>query len=98
MIYLFKNRDDSMNKKKVSKNVKRRLTLLGPIFIGVFIVIEKDVVIGVRKETQRQSDRDKDRDIEVRKETQRQSDRDRDRDRDRKRDMDRDMERGRDWD
>lgn len=27
-----------MNKKKVSKNVKRRLTLLGPIFIGVFIV------------------------------------------------------------
>ena len=38
MIYLFKNRGDSMNKKKVSKNVKRRLTLLGPIFIGVFIV------------------------------------------------------------
>lgn len=27
-----------MNKKKVSKNVKRRLTLLGPIFIGVFII------------------------------------------------------------
>ena len=27
-----------MNKKKVSKNVKRRLTLLGPVFIGVFIV------------------------------------------------------------
>lgn len=38
MIYLFKNRGDSMNKKKVSKKVKRRLTLLGPIFIGVFIV------------------------------------------------------------
>ena len=38
MIYLLKNRGDSVNKKKVSKNVKRRLTLLGPIFIGVFIV------------------------------------------------------------
>lgn len=38
MIYLLKNRGDSMSKKKVSKNVKRRLTLLGPIFIGVFIV------------------------------------------------------------
>lgn len=38
MIYLLKNRGDSVNKKKVSKNVKRRLTLLGPVFIGVFIV------------------------------------------------------------
>lgn len=28
----------SMGKKKVSKNVKRRLTLLGPIFIGIFVI------------------------------------------------------------
>lgn len=27
-----------MNKKRVSKTVKRRLTLLGPIFIGVFVI------------------------------------------------------------
>lgn len=29
---------NSMNKKRVSKTVKRRLTLLGPIFIGVFVI------------------------------------------------------------